>query len=223
MSTLLHGRCLQMSKVKQRLQEMLQIQDETNSRLNPYWMWAGYNFLLAAKVEAAEAIDHLGYKWWSDKPADYDQARMECVDMWHFLLSEICCVDEDSGEYEETVEHLERWYLNHDREVSGRDHPWWPFEWFMGEEGVEDAAASFVECCAMVNLTFDELYKLYIGKAALNRFRWANGYGSTYRKVWNGREDNEHLTEILQTLADEFIDINHITKELEARYAMYLD
>ena len=143
--------------------------------------------------------------------------------MWHFLLSEICCVDEDSGEYEETVEHLEWWYLNHDREVSGRDHPWGPFEWFMEEKDIGDAVVAFVEGCNVVNLTFDELYKLYIGKAALNRFRWANDYGSTYQKVWNGREDNEHLTEILQTLADEFIDINHITKELEARYAMYSD
>lgn len=212
-----------MSKVKQRLQEMLQIQDETNSRLNPGWMWAGYNFLLAAKVEAAEAIDHLGYKWWSDKPADYDQARMECVDMWHFLLSEICCVDEDSDKYKETVEHLEWWYLVGGHGDPSREFPWWPFEWFMREGSIGDAVVAFVEGCNVVNLTFDELYKLYIGKAALNRFRWANDYGSTYQKIWDGREDNEHLTEILQTLADEFIDINHITKELKARYAMYLD
>ena len=207
-----------MSKVEQRLQEMLQIQDKTNSRLNPDWKVADYNFLLAAKVEAAEAVDHLGYKWWSDKPADYDQARMECVDMWHFLLSEICCVDGDSGEYEETVGHLEWWCLENDLEVSGRDRPWWPFAKFMTEADILEAVELFTMCCAMVNLTFDELYKLYIGKAALNRFRWANGYGSTYQKIWDGREDNEHLTEILANTPDEDVSIDFITESLTARY-----
>lgn len=39
---------------------------------------------------------------------------------------------------------------------------------------------------------------LNMGKNVLNRFRQANGYRTaikegTYRKLWGGREDNEHL------------------------------
>ena len=41
-------------------------------------------------------------------------------------------------------------------------------------------------------LTFDELYEIYVAKNVLNMFRQANGYRTgEYRKVWDGREDNE--------------------------------
>ena len=73
--------------------------------------------------------------------------------------------------------------------------------------------------CDNLGITFDWLYKHYVGKAALNRFRWANSYGSGYRKIWHGREDNEHLTEILATLDDEQVGIETITTLLQERYA----
>ena len=44
-------------------------------------------------------------------------------------------------------------------------------------------------------------YSLYIGKNVLNGFRQNNGYNSgEYRKLWQGREDNEHLIEVLEEL-----------------------
>jgi hypothetical protein len=47
----------------------------------------------------------------------------------------------------------------------------------------------------------DELFRLYVGKNVLNHFRQDHGYKSgEYRKLWNGREDNAHLVELLDEL-----------------------
>ena len=46
-----------------------------------------------------------------------------------------------------------------------------------------------------------ELFRQYVGKNVLNFFRQDNGYKEgTYRKFWSGREDNEVLVDILQSL-----------------------
>ena len=47
-----------------------------------------------------------------------------------------------------------------------------------------------------VNLS--KLFKIYVAKNVLNKFRQDNGYkDGTYKKIWNGREDNAVLNEIL--------------------------
>lgn len=43
-----------------------------------------------------------------------------------------------------------------------------------------------------------EVYKTYVGKNTLNIFRAKNGYkDGTYKKMWNGQEDNVYLAQIL--------------------------
>jgi hypothetical protein len=45
------------------------------------------------------------------------------------------------------------------------------------------------------------LYRHYVGKNVLNFFRQDHGYkDGTYQKQWHGREDNEHLMELLKEL-----------------------
>ena len=55
----------------------------------------------------------------------------------------------------------------------------------------------FWDLMAATELNFDDLYRAYVGKNVLNFFRQDNGYKEgTYIKTWDGREDNEHLSEI---------------------------
>jgi hypothetical protein len=45
----------------------------------------------------------------------------------------------------------------------------------------------------------DELYRLYVGKNILNRFRQDHGYKEgTYIKIWQGEEDNVVMQRILE-------------------------
>ena len=65
-----------------------------------------------------------------------------------------------------------------------------------------------------------ELYRQYVGKNVLNFFRQDNGYKEgTYVKVWEGREDNEHLVEVMDALdltKSEFSDL--VYEGLRNRY-----
>jgi len=61
--------------------------------------------------------------------------------------------------------------------------------------------AAFLDVMHAVELTPEALYCAYVGKNVLNFFRQDNGYQEgTYRKEWRGREDNEHLHELLTLL-----------------------
>ena len=47
----------------------------------------------------------------------------------------------------------------------------------------------------------EQLYRMYVGKNVLNFFRQDHGYKEgSYIKIWDGREDNEHLSDLLVRL-----------------------
>ncbi len=78
----------------------------------------------------------------------------------------------------------------------------------------------FVAALAALPMSFVELYELYIGKNVLNRFRQDHGYkDGTYQKVWFGREDNEHLVEVIGSLDVGMTDyVSRVYEALDARY-----
>jgi hypothetical protein len=54
---------------------------------------------------------------------------------------------------------------------------------------------------AASDLSFEQLYRMYVGKNVLNFFRQDHGYkDGSYIKIWAGREDNEHLSDLLVRL-----------------------
>ena len=77
----------------------------------------------------------------------------------------------------------------------------------------------FAEVMALLPLPFEELFRLYVGKNVLNQFRQDHGYKSgAYVKTWSGREDNEHLIELLDGLEQPETAITDLYSRLEARY-----
>ena len=61
--------------------------------------------------------------------------------------------------------------------------------------------ASFAGCLLQCDMTADSLYRSYVGKNSLNFFRQDHGYkDGSYLKVWDGREDNEYLVDIINRL-----------------------
>jgi hypothetical protein len=72
------------------------------------------------------------------------------------------------------------------------------------------------------DMEWNDLFKQYVGKNVLNVFRQDHGYkAGTYIKIWDGREDNEHLVEVLE-IAD--LDSASVRDELysalKARYVI---
>ena len=206
------------SQAQAMLHTMADMQEQHNVLVHPQWREQGFEFYRAMWVECAEMLDHFGWKWWKQQTADIDQVKLELVDIWHFALSELMrerAIDPAVAEQLATVS------------VDKATDP----EGF--RLAIETLAAACLStrsidlsafCAAMAALPMDyaELYALYIGKNMLNRFRQNNGYKSgEYRKLWQGREDNEHLIELLDELSDVPERLpERLYAGLEARYAI---
>ena len=206
------------SQAQAMLHTMADMQEQHNVLVHPQWREQGFEFYRAMWVECAEMLDHFGWKWSKQQTPDIDQVKLELVDIWHFALSELMrerAIDPAVAEQLATVS------------VDKATDP----EGF--RLAIETLAAACLStrsidlsafCAAMAALPMDyaELYALYIGKNMLNRFRQNNGYKSgEYRKLWQGREDNEHLIELLDELSDVPERLpERLYAGLEARYAI---
>ena len=198
-----------------RLVSMATMQRRHNAQIHPDWAGQGHEYYRAVWVECAELLDHYGWKWWKRHAVERDQVVLEVVDIWHFGLSELI----RAGEVTTTLAARLRTALAEPSRLEFR---------LAVEELARSSLAShgfdidaFAGVMRALPMTFDELYETYVAKNVLNVFRQNNGYGSGgYRKVWDGREDNEHLSELVSTLdagADSFPE--DLATALANRYA----
>lgn len=174
---------------------MLALQDKMNTRVHPDWRAQQHAWYRAIWVECAELMDHYGWKWWKKQTPDWPQVQLELIDIWHFGLSD-CLQYRDADVLVDEIAEL----------FAAEPAPG-DFRTVL-EEFVASVTATqrfdgprFVQLMAAAGLSFAELYRGYIGKNVLNFFRQDHGYqDGSYRKLWQGREDNEHLAELAQTL-----------------------
>ena len=198
------------------LMTMASLQDEHNSQVHPQWKEQGYEYYRAIWVECAEMLDHFGWKWWKNQEPDIDQVKLELVDIWHFALSELI-------RSEQLHESLGAELANVESTDSKPE---------IFRKAIESLAISslqsrsfkmsdFTYAMRILPMDLKELFALYVGKNVLNRFRQDHGYKEgSYRKLWAGREDNEHLIEILESISvepEEMFDM--LYQQLEQRYS----
>jgi len=202
--------------MKNQLLIMLEMQDAMNARVNPEWRQANNAWYRAIWTECAEMLDHYGWKWWKHQQPDLDQVRLELVDIFHFAMSDYLLGGTDNNEVAERI-------------LSELSEPASAMDI---REAIESMAQSTIDRKSMhfsefsnvmqlIDMDFSQLYRLYVGKNVLNFFRQDHGYqDGSYTKNWQGREDNEHLTELLGKLdseSDSFQD--NIYQGLKRRYA----
>ncbi|BBJ00326.1 dUTPase [Ferrigenium kumadai] len=216
-----------MTLTETQLTTMLELQDGMNSKVNPDWVAANNNWHRAIQVEGVEAIEHHGWKWWKKQDCDMAQLRMELVDIWHFILS--AAIQEKHGNVAlAKMEMLSELNL-HQKSVQFDNQYYMLAQMKLLEKLdllVGLAAARRTNLALFESLLLDcgtnwtDLFKQYIGKNVLNVFRQDHGYKTgTYIKIWGGREDNEHLVEVLETVdlnADDVRDA--LYQSLKARY-----
>lgn len=173
---------------------MLSLQDAINQQVHPHWQQQGFTWYRAIWVECAELLDHYGWKWWKHQEADIEQVKLELIDIWHFGLSILLTQGVDAeaigaalsdglkaapGDFKVDLEQ----FTQHTLATQDFDIP------------------GFARLMRGMELDFHELYRRYVGKNVLNRFRQDHGYQTgKYEKMWHGREDNECLVELCQQL-----------------------
>lgn len=197
---------------------MLQLQHAMNTKVHPQWIDQHFAWYRALWIECGELMDHQGYKWWKKQTADTEQVKLEIVDIWHFGLSMV--ITRFNGDLPAAAEAMQA-------ELSAT---------VRSDEGVllaTEALAShtlrtrdfsvgkFWDLLHAAGMSAEALFTAYVGKNVLNFFRQDHGYkDGSYIKQWQGREDNEHLVEIVAALdpsADDFSE--QLYAGLAERYA----
>ena len=189
---------------------MLTLLASMNAKVDPNWLSARYPYLKAVVIEAAEAIEHHGWKWWKKQHKDLPQLQMELIDIWHFILSEILLRNDEQettplaqlmysleqSPAQQQIEFDKQLYVLDQMDLISK------LELLIGlsiSRRIELAVfESIMQDC---ELSWTELYCQYVGKNVLNMFRQDKGYKEgTYLKIWDGREDNEFLVDIIESL-----------------------
>lgn len=188
--------------IHEKIVMMSDMQDTLNNLASADWNSKNYNWDLYILVENSELIDHLGYKHWKKTIPDYGQCKLEVLDILHFYLSKILNSPDSNGNLIRLSREIFRFQETYGSNniVKEESHKK-ALSTLMTISGVA-ANGSFSEThmCTLISMfvSFEELCNLYVGKNALNIFRQKNGYKEgSYIKVWDGKEDNEVLTEIV--------------------------
>ena len=201
--------------MKNKLEIMLDMQEAMNSRVNADWREAKNEWYRAIWTECAEMLEHYGWKWWKHQQPDLDQVRLELVDIFHFAMSDYLLREVDQ---QAVVERIMSELLS---PASETDIPC-AIE-AMAQSTIANQMmdfSDFANVMQLIDMDFDQLYRLYVGKNVLNFFRQDHGYkDGSYIKVWNGLEDNEHLTDLLNGLNSDSVDFkDRVYQGLQSRY-----
>lgn len=198
--------------VQEQVLAMLNLQHSMNTLVHAEWVKQSYPWYRAAWLESAELLDHVGWKWWKHQEADREQVILELVDIWHFALSDVLQAsaadhpDSSTSHFESCARLIHQHLDSHRKLDSGGDLN-------KLKAGIESFAgaclhtkrvdlATLLQLCDLASLEFDELYRKYIGKNVLNRFRQDHGYkDGSYIKIWGELgEDNEVLATLVNSL-----------------------
>lgn len=228
-------------KIKKAVKKMKKMQNELNIQTAGENWTSGtakngksINWWRCVYMETAEFIDSFPWKHWKDvnKPIDVENAKVELVDIWHFLLSlaiktnmkakEIAklykIAFEDDGikpifqiaeeliaiSAIESLREPARRELKEEEEVSAEE-----------ELDLRTAFILFFTLCDNMDMDMDALYTRYLAKNVLNKFRQDKGYqDGAYQKIWNGEEDNVHA----MRLAEVYGDFETLYRALEEVY-----
>lgn len=216
---------------QQQAFDIVTLQYKANTFLDPNWLVKEpkNDYLVASMVEAGEAAEHYGWKWWKKQQQGSEQFKIELVDMLHFLVSDMLLAVNRANDFvkaydlenkerinrliSETSIVLCRNFKTSYKEINlgfklyRLDDVSIPrkLALFVIAQAVSMAEAArilgnIVNQCVEEKLAQDTsfVYESYCAKNILNIFRWENGYREgTYKKDWNGQEDNEYLSQVL--------------------------
>jgi len=207
-----------------KILQMLELQQELNDATNGLGWENGLtkngkviDWRRCTYLECAELIESYPWKHWKniDAKPDYDNIKIEAVDIWHFIMSQaledykkgdlgsidtlannITSLANFSTFSGDIVEHFKDYY----EQIAVVEVLMTTL--FCGGS-TEKLIEVFIDVASICKLNLDTLYTLYIGKNILNQFRQDHGYKEgTYIKIWNGKEDNVIMQRYLETYPD---------------------
>jgi dimeric dUTPase (all-alpha-NTP-PPase superfamily) len=221
-----------------KLKEMFLLQKKLNDETNGDNWELGLNkfnkeidWLRCIHMEVGELIESTPWKHWKNISSDPDleNIHIELVDIWHFLMSYI--LQETNIPKAVALTHSHCIYESvkiEDVNIKMLIQESEKLSYISLAIQTENMIASdtthaifieqFFKICKIAGLSFSNLQKMYIGKNCLNKFRQDHGYKEgTYKKNWDGKEDNVVMVEVLE--ASENISLEIIYLKLSEIYS----
>ena len=203
-----------------KILQMLELQQELNDATNGIDWEKGItkngkkiDWRRCIYLEAAELIESYPWKHWKniDASPDYANIKIEIVDIWHFIMSEALRIYkvENRGSIKDIATAVSAMQGFEEFRKEEKSEKLDNYEeialvedmirlLFCDKENIDALVISFLTIASKLNLKLPELYKLYVGKNILNKFRQEHGYKEgTYIKIWNSKEDNVVMQRIL--------------------------
>lgn len=216
--------------MKEKFKEMIDLQNRLNINTNgENWVngvtkeGRDINWYRCIYMEAAEAIDSLNWKHWKDlnAPEDIENLKIEIVDIWHFILSQSIVNFGVEEAYNRLYElyNVNDLYDNIFSMEKNTKNIVENLEFVIKDSLSQNIPIVYFFRVVTLIPDFDmnDVYSLYIGKNCLNEFRQKHGYkDGTYKKLWNGKEDNVYMQEIIEKNPN--IGFSELYKELEEKY-----
>ncbi len=216
--------------ISDMLTQQKRLNDETNGanwELGINKFKKEINWPMCIYMETAELIDSLPWKHWKDinKEPDTNNIKVELSDIWHFVLSlllqecsfktsikltqDFCSYDTSSQFDNKKVQKDAEIFMKKALNIATNDK--------IKQKDLSQLLQSFFELCASCQFSLDDLYMVYIAKNCLNKFRQDHGYkDGTYKKNWDGKEDNEYLSVVLKS--NKNISFDELYAKLEKIY-----
>jgi len=221
-----------------KILQMLQLQQELNDSTNGKGWEKGItkngkiiNWKRCTYLECAELIESYPWKHWKniDAQPDYANIQIEAVDIWHFIMSQALedYKIKNIGSIEDLALHIHTLsnFPNFIADIVPTTKNYYEqievievlMKTLFCESKTEKLVESFMDVAIQSGLNLDTLYKLYVGKNILNKFRQDHGYkDGSYIKIWNGQEDNVTMQSILER--NDTISPEGLYKALEKAY-----
>ena len=203
-----------------KILQMLQLQQQLNDATNGEGWEKGItkngkkiDWKRCTYLECAELIESYPWKHWKniDAQPDYANIQIEAVDIWHFIMSQGLedYKMKNLGSIEALALNIQKLdnYATFTAEIVPTTKDYYEqievvevlMKRLFCEDSTEALMKAFIDVAVQSGLNLDALYKLYVGKNILNKFRQDHGYKEgTYIKIWNGEEDNVTMQSILE-------------------------
>ncbi len=181
-------------------------------------------------LESAELVESYPWKHWKniDAEPDYENIKIELVDIWHFIMSEALRLYKVDalGTIEQLAENIIAMDSYKNLEEAQKSQLESYEQIALVEEmikvlfcsnDINQLTNSFLNVTSKLGLNLSTLYALYIGKNILNKFRQDNGYkDGSYIKIWDGKEDNVVMQSLLNK--QKSIKPDELYQELKKAY-----
>lgn len=211
-----------------QIKEMFKLQEQLNESTNGADWITGktsegndISWYRCIYMEAAEAIDSFPWKHWKDLSSEPDwiNLRVELVDIWHFVMSQII--------FEDKMDIIDNFIIIEPVKKPSKDELILILEDIMihsstssknGGSTIEQVSALLFKGFSLAGMTIDDLYVSYIVKNQLNIFRQNNGYkDGSYIKIWDAVEDNVIALHLMEE--DSSMSPSQFYKKLEIEYS----